>query len=678
MLHRLAALFAVLIIAMTVATPVLAAGAVTPPGPGYASSDIEHIAVATQEATSVTESSATLNGYLESLLPYPTVEVWFELSNGQTTARRTMSSPGVFSPRISGLTPGTAYEFRAVAASTLMGGQMAEGNYMSFNTVPPMPKAPIQVSTSSAAEVTSGTAVLQGYVSSMGPYNSVSVWFNWGNSPNMVNNTGHQVLYGPGPFSIQVSGLSPNAIYYFRAAAKPEAIGVATVYGVAGSFNTSGGGTLSVSTGAEGGVTATSATIVGYLDSLGTYRNAYVWFEWGPTTGYGQTTTVQTTYNTGSFSHNLQGLNPGTTYHFRALAAPAVAGGVTVRGMDSVFTTTYAPGIQVLTSSASNVAASSATFNGVLSSSGASARVDVWFEWGSDPTLGNTTPRQTLTYPGNYSFNMTGLAPGSAYHYRAAAYANGVDVFGSTTSFRTTSSSPVSISTNSASSISTTAATLNAYVNSLGNVRSVDVRFQWGTTPSYGNTTQVQAVSYSGAVSMELNGLAPGADYYFQAFAQTPDGARVYGGQSVFTTISSSKAAVTASPATAISSSTAVLNGELRETGGAYGIQVWFEYGTTAQFGNSTPPFSMNSPGSFSTPVSGLVPGRAYYYRAVALNQTAGSRSVYSPISTFSTAGGPTPPGPQPEPGVPMFVWLIGGGMLMVIIILVILLGARR
>lgn len=676
MLHRIAAILFTLIMIVMTAVPAFGVWLMPSLSSSTGLNQMEHIAVSTQGSTGVTETAATLSGYLESLLPYKTVEVWFDLSNGQSTPRRTMSAPGPFSARISGLTPGTSYEYCARAASTLIGGQTAQGDFMTFNTIYAMPKAPIQVATVPVAEVTSGMAVLQGHLSSMGPYDAVTVWFNWGNTPNLTNNSSQQVVYGPGPFSIPVSGLQPNTTYYFRAAALPQVIGVATVYGSTSTFHTPGGN-MAVSTGAESSVTGTSATIIGYLDSLGAYRNAYVWFEWGPTAAYGQTTAMQTMYNTGQFSVNLQNLNPGTTYHFRALAAPGAAGGVTVRGLDSIFTTAYAPRASLNTSSASNISASSASLNGLLASPGSSSPVDVWFEWGPNATLGQSTPRQPLNIPGNFTFELNGLVQGTTYYYRAAAYTNGTVTYGSTVSFRTTSSSPASVLTNSASSISTTGATLNAYVNSLGTLKSVDVYFQWGITSDYGNTTQPQVISYPGAISFELNGLAPGTDYYFQAFTQAADGSRVYGGQSVFTTISNVRAAVAALPATDISSATAVLNGELKQTGGASSMQVWFEYGTSAQFGNSTTPFTMKSPGNFSTPLSGLAPGRAYYYRAVALNQAAGSQSVHSPISTFSTAGGPAP-SPQPDAGVPIFVWFIGSGMMLMIIILIILLGTRK
>ncbi|MGD0855383.1 MAG: hypothetical protein ABSA18_06220 [Dehalococcoidia bacterium] len=678
MFHRIANILGILILLILVSTPVLATS--LPPDAGLNQGIHQQegqIEVTTNAATSITQTAATVSGYLESLGPYETVEVWFELSNGVSTTHQTVSTPGSFSTRVSGLTAETNYNYRAVAMSTLMGGQKANGNYVSFSTITSIPQAPINVSTISASDVTSGTATLNGYLSDMGPYDSVTVWFSWGNSGSFGNNTGQQVLYSPGPFSMQLSGLSPNTTYYFQAAAKPQVLGVSTVYGSTSNFNTSGGSALSVSTGAVSGVSSNSATIVGYLDALGGYRNAYVWFEWGTSRSYGQTTSMQTTYSPGTFTYTLQGLNPGTTYHFRALAAPSAAGGVTTTGADSMFTTTYATALQVSTSSAANVAATSATFNGVLTSMGSSKNAYVWFEYGTDTTFGTTTPQQLQSYPGNFSAVVNALASGRTYYYRAAAFANGVNVYGSSNVFRTGSASPISISTDAASSVSTNVATFNAYVNSIGTLPSVQVWFKWGNSPDAGTITSYQTISSIQGVSAQVTGLTSGTDYYFQAVAQAPDGTKVYGVQQVFTTVGNSNIGVSAAPATDISGSTAVLNGTLGSLGNTSRAQVWFEYGTTADYGNSTEQQTLDYPGQFRSTITGLAPGRTYYYRAVALNPTAGSRSVYSPASSFVTSGSKSGPTPQTDT-IPMFVWLIGAGFLIVIIILIILLASRR
>ena len=80
---------------------------------------------------------------------------------------------------------------------------------------------------------------------------------------------------------------------------------------------------------------ADSATLNGTLDDLGAASSVEVYFEWGLDTSYGNETTPQTMTTTGLFSANLSGLDPYTTYHFRA---KAVGDGINY-GQDKSFTT---------------------------------------------------------------------------------------------------------------------------------------------------------------------------------------------------------------------------------------------------------------------------------------------------------------------------------------------------
>lgn len=635
-----------------------------------------NLEVATNPATGITESSALLNGFLTSLGPYNEVEVWFSC-DGRTTPAQIMRAPGPFSYRIGGLAPGTQHSFNAVASSNLIGGQTSNGSTLGFTTIHTIPRAPIAVTTGGASDITSSTAVLHGYLDSMGPYSGVTVWFEYGTTASYGAKTSQQTLFNPGPFSIQVSGLLPNTGYYFRAVAFPPTIGVAAVYGNQELFVTPGATDLDVNTGAPTSVTATSATIVGYLQSLGSYRSAYVWFEWGPTVSYGQTTPMQTLYAAGAFSATLQNLNPGTTYNYRAMAVPAVSGGTTVHGLNGTFTTTYAPGIKVSTGTASNIGPDSATLNGILTSMGINSRVTVWFEYGTDTTLGSSTAQQILDMPGSFSYNIRGLHPGITYYYRAAASAAGNNFYGSYSTFQLTAPSPVTLYTNPASSISSNTATLNANVGSMGSVRALRIYFNYGKGNQLSTTTPAQTITSPGSVSYQLTDLTAGTEYSFQAVAETSEGGKIYGGIESFTTVSTSRISVTTSPATGVTSTTAILNGVLDDMGNASRVQVWFEYGTTADFGNSSDVQSMDRPGTFSSVITGLAPQKTYYYRSVALNPTAGSRSITGPASMFTTSSGAAP-SPEPSTGTPIFIWFIMGGFIVIIIILTILLASRR
>ncbi|MCX6005023.1 MAG: hypothetical protein NT082_05060, partial [Chloroflexi bacterium] len=544
MLQRLTGPVIALLLILVLTSPVPALNSTLVPESTAWAQEEGAIEVSTDSASNITTNSATLNGFLSSLGPYQSVVVYFEWSNGSTT-QQTMSTPGPFSHYVSGLSMGTTYQFRAVALAPIPGGQKAEGAYVSFETQHAVPQAPIQVETSAASSVTQNSAILHGYLSSMGSYTAVKVWFEYGPSTGYGANSGEQVMSSPGAFSIPISGLNQNTTYYFRAVALPTVIGVSAVRGSPGSFTTAGGGgSLSVSTGAESNVTATSATIMGYLNTIGGYQSANVWFQWGPTTAYGQITAMQTMYSPGMFNANLQGLTPGTTYHFRALAVPNAAGGVTANGFDSVFTTSFAPSVSVSTGPASQTTANSALVSGYLNNMGSTNTVYVWFEYGTDTTFGNTTSQQAMGAPGNFTASLTRLAPGVTYYFRAAAFSNGMTTHGQQSSFRTTSASPVSISTSTASGIDSTVATLNGYIDSMGTARSVQVWFNYGTTSDYGMTSQAQTFSGSGPFSSTISGLSQGTTYYFQAVGQAPDGSNAYGNQGTFTTVGTSKLAV--------------------------------------------------------------------------------------------------------------------------------------
>jgi len=95
---------------------------------------------------------------------------------------------------------------------------------------------PLAVATMPAADITAGNATLSGNLTSLGGYSSANISFEWGNAAdNLTEETAAEETIVAGPFSANVSGLSPSTAYYFRA--KAESSGE-TVYGDVASFNT--------------------------------------------------------------------------------------------------------------------------------------------------------------------------------------------------------------------------------------------------------------------------------------------------------------------------------------------------------------------------------------------------------------------------------------------------------
>lgn len=74
-----------------------------------------------------------------------------------------------------------------------------------------------------------------------------------------------------------------------------------------------------------------------------------------------------------------------------------------------------------------------------------------------------------------------------------------------------------SVTTDSASDVTETSATLNGTLDDLSGESSVDVYFEYGATTSYGSTTTAQTLSATGAFSDDLTGLTAEQAYHFRA-----------------------------------------------------------------------------------------------------------------------------------------------------------------
>jgi len=82
-----------------------------------------------------------------------------------------------------------------------------------------------------------------------------------------------------------------------------------------------------------------------------------------------------------------------------------------------------------------------------------------------------------------------------------------------------TSTAPPTVTTSSATGITTDSATLNGSLDSLGTASSVDVSFEWGLDTSYGNETTPQSMAATGSFNDGTSGLSPGTTYHYRAKA---------------------------------------------------------------------------------------------------------------------------------------------------------------
>ena len=202
-----------------------------------------------------------------------------------------------------------------------------------------------------------------------------------------------------------------------------------------------------------------------------------------------------------------------------------------------------------------------------------------------------------------------------------------------------------SVTTNSATNITQTTATLNATVNPNGD--STYAYFQWGLTTSYGNTTTAEYIG-SGTSNVSypksISGLSPNTTYHFRAVAYDTSYVNIYGSDMTFTTSSScTPPTATTNSATNITYNSATLNATVNPNG--LSTTVWFQYGTTTSYGSETTHESIGSGTSnvsYSKGISGLSPNTTYHFRIVA---SSSCNTTYGSDVQFTTPQGPcTPP----------------------------------
>jgi len=143
-------------------------------------------------------------------------------------------------------------------------------------------------------------------------------------------------------------------------------------------------------------------------------------FEWGETDAYGETTPPQSREIGQTFSYELSGLDPDTTYHFRAFATNSAGTGY---GSDANFTTNpVSPSIvtPTVTTDEPTVAEEVSTIIGTLVNNGGED-CDCHLEWGGTTGYGNLIEIGTKTTGETFSQQISGLTPNTEYHYRAYA-----------------------------------------------------------------------------------------------------------------------------------------------------------------------------------------------------------------------------------------------------------------
>jgi hypothetical protein len=288
------------------------------------------------------------------------------------------------------------------------------------------------------------------------------------------------------------------------------------------------------------------------------------------------------------------------------------------------------------------VGPTTATVSGSVNPNGTAT---TWYvEYGTSTSYGSKTASASAgsgTTSVAVSPTLSGLTPGTSYHYRVVATSSAGTGQGAD-GLLTTSSAP-QVVTGSASGVTATSATLNGTENPT--YRATTWYFEYGTSTSYGTKTAAKSAG-SGtsqvSVTAQVTGLTSGRTYHFRLVA-TSDAGTSRGADETF--LPSAAPSVTTGTASSIKDTSATLRGTVNPTGQA--TTAYFEYGTSTSYGTKSAVKSVGS-GTGSTSVSiavaGLAPGTTYHVRLVASNATG---TTTGGDQTFTTTG---PPGVHTTP----------------------------
>lgn len=384
------------------------------------------------------------------------------------------------------------------------------------------------VSTSPAVVIDSSRATLNG---SANPNGVSTVYFEYGPTTAYGSRTPDRDISGNTSRSVAASltGLSGATTYQFRAVLFNAA---GTIYGANRQFTTAPNPPVAA-TGAPANVTASTATLVGAVNPNGVQASVY--FEYGLTTAYGQSTPVRSIpagFGTVSVQAADLALIPNAAYHYRLVASNSAG---TALGNDVLFTVTAGGGSgtgvptavpDVVTEPAVAIGKESAILQGSVNPNGGTTLVK--FEYGLTPSYGLSTVLQGVgngDSPAAVALPVQGLLPGTTYHYRLTASNNLGQSLGDDGQFTTDAPAPTAV-TGDSTVLTTTSVRLDGEVRARG--ATVEAWIDYGTDGITFNSVRATPADVSGdqstEVSAEVIELSQGVTYYYRVRAIGPNG----------------------------------------------------------------------------------------------------------------------------------------------------------
>ncbi len=346
-------------------------------------------------------------------------------------------------------------------------------------------------------------------------------------------------------------------------------------------------------------------------------------------------------YGVASFSKDIAGLSTNTAYSYTAYAINS--GGTGTSSCQSFTTPVIAPTLADPTIS-NNTTGTSVTFNSNITDIGGSNATERGFKLyaAADNTCSSTilmNPHDSGSY-GTGVFSKDSdqpLTPNTSYNYTAYAINPGGTGTSSCQSFTTPNYPSVTVS--GATGISATAATLNGNITDTGTINPTERGFKVYTDDACSSTILQNPHENGGGYSTGIysltttDALSPHTDYWYTAYAINTVGTGTSNTCEKFTTIDTT-ITLSAQAATAVTNTSATMNGTLVSAGGVNVTRLGFNLYSNDQNCGGVPSESHQN-GSYgdntvySLPASSLVPNTYYSYKSYGLD--SGNNEVDSP-----------------------------------------------
>ena len=596
----------------------------------------------TRDAWSVAGSTAYSGGYISDNGGEPVTTrgvVWSTVSGFRpdtvviNKVSQTGTGIGYFATALSNLQPGITYYIRAFAINSV---GVAYGNQLTFKTlaVPSVTTSSIATSANGVSASGGGKIVADGGAT---VYNQGVCW-SIGHNPtiSLSTKTNYDSRTGDS-FNSSLTGLNPATTYYVRAyAINSQGVG----YGDEMTFTTPAI-TPTITTTYTTIISKSSVVTGGNITYNGGAAVTARGVIWSTVASFvPDTVTVNKTSDgtgSGNFTSTIAGLNMSLTYYIRAYATNSAG---TAYG-NQVNVTIFPTAPRLITTDITQVGGYSALSGGQITSDGGAPVTLKGLCWA---THTNPTVDDIRTYDGSgtdtYVSTITGLTPNTMYYVRAYAVNKIGTAYGIEKTILT-NALPTLTATKPVTNIIATTATSGGEITDDGRTPILARGLCWSTysnpTIALDTKTIDNTTTGIGEFFANMTGLKPETVYYLRAYATNAVGTS-YGSQVMFKTHPVELPTVTTTPHTYVDSTLVVSGGTILNDGGMpvneRGV-CWSLTPNPTTSLSSKLFASTGGTGSFTSSITGLLPGKKYYIRAFGTNSLGTAYGLQDSVVTY-------------------------------------------